>query len=105
MDIKLNAKTILEKEFKSGLRGYHQEDVDLFLDDVIADYQAFAKKIETLEDELEKAKQQLADKEKQFEEMKRRPAQAPITPSGTNVDILKRLSNLERHVFGNKLND
>ena len=31
MDIKLDSKTILEKEFKTGLRGYNQEEVDLFL--------------------------------------------------------------------------
>ena len=29
MDTKLDTKTILEKEFKTGLRGYNQEEVDL----------------------------------------------------------------------------
>lgn len=41
MDIKLDSKTILEKEFKTGLRGYNQEEVDLFLDDVIQDYETY----------------------------------------------------------------
>ena len=45
MDTKLDTKTILEKEFKTGMRGYNQEEVDLFLDDVIQDYQTFKKKI------------------------------------------------------------
>ena len=54
--IKLTAKDILEKEFKTGMRGYRPEDV----------YQQAA-------------------------------------PGTTNFDILKRLSNLEKHVFGSKL--
>lgn len=98
MEIKLDTKTILEKEFKTGLRGYHQEEVDLFLDDVIHDYQTFTKKIEALENELEQMKQQA-------QTVSRRPAATPTNTSGTNFDILKRISNLEKHVFGDKLND
>lgn len=96
MEIKLNTKTILEKEFKSGLRGYNQEEVDLFLDDVIQDYQTFTKKIETLEQELNQLK-------KQAETVSRRPA--PTNTGNTNFDILKRISNLEKHVFGDRLSD
>ncbi len=33
--VKLSAKEILEKEFKTGVRGYKQEDVDKFLDMII----------------------------------------------------------------------
>ncbi len=33
--IKLTAKDILEKEFKTGMRGYQQEEVDKFLDMII----------------------------------------------------------------------
>lgn len=97
MDIKLDTKTILEKEFKSGLRGYNQEEVDLFLDDVIQDYQTFTKKIEALENELAQTK-------KQAETVTRRPVSTTNT-GGTNFDILKRISNLEKHVFGDKLSE
>ena len=45
MEIKLNSKSILEKEFKTGIRGYNQEEVDSFLDDVIQDYEVFKKEI------------------------------------------------------------
>ena len=51
MDIKLDSKTILEKEFKTGLRGYNQEEVDLFLDDVIQDYETYKKTIAQLRNE------------------------------------------------------
>ncbi|HLR10599.1 MAG TPA: cell division regulator GpsB [Sporosarcina sp.] len=111
MEIKLDVKTILEKEFNTGLRGYIQKDVDLFLDDVIVDYQTFKDRIKTLEEELETVTKELAqaqetikEKEKQLEEAKKRPQAMPNT-SGTNYDILRRISNLERHVFGDKLSD
>lgn len=96
MDAKLDIKTILEKDFKTGLRGYHQEEVDLFLDDVIQDYQTFKKRIEELQKENTRIKAELDNAEK-------RPATG--NTSTTNFDLLKRISNLERHVFGSKLHD
>ncbi len=43
--IKLTAKDILEKEFKTGMRGYQQEEVDKFLDMIIKDYEAFTRNL------------------------------------------------------------
>ncbi|WP_432359000.1 cell division regulator GpsB [Sporosarcina sp. UB5] len=96
MEIKLDSKSILEKEFKTGLRGYNQDDVDLFLDQVIQDYEAFKKMISELRMENEKLKDELALATK-------RPA--ATNPNTTNFDLLKRISNLEKHVFGSKLYD
>lgn len=95
--MKLTAKDILEKEFKTGVRGYKQEDVDKYLDLIIKDYEMFQQEIEDLQQENLRLR-------KQLEETSRRQ---PVTqPAGTtNFDILKRLSNLEKHVFGNKLYD
>lgn len=95
--VKLTAKDILEKEFKTGVRGYKQEDVDKYLDLIIKDYEIFQQEIEDLQQENLRLR-------KQLEETSRRQ---PVTqPAGTtNFDILKRLSNLEKHVFGNKLYD
>src|SRR3954453_9992520 len=92
---KLTAKDILEKEFKTGVRGYKQEDVDKYLDLIIKDYEMFHQEIEDLQQENLRLR-------KQLEETSRRQ---PVTqPAGTtNFDIVKRLSNLEKHVFGNKL--
>ena len=39
--VKLTAKDILEKEFKTGMRGYKKEDVDKYLDYVIKYYEIF----------------------------------------------------------------
>lgn len=96
--IKLTAKVILEKEFKTGVRGYKQEDVDKFLDLIIKDYETFHQEIEDLQQENLRLKKQVDDSSR------RQPA--PQANAGTtNFDILKRLSNLEKHVFGNKLYD
>ncbi|MBS4217346.1 cell division regulator GpsB [Bacillus sp. FJAT-49711] len=94
--LKLTAKEILEKEFKTGVRGYKQEDVDKFLDLIIKDYET----MHQLMDELQQENLRL---KKQMEDQSRRQ---PVQPAGTtNFDILKRLSNLERHVFGSKLDE
>lgn len=95
--IKLTAKDILEKEFKTAMRGYKQEDVDKFLDIIIKDYETFHQEIEDLKQENLRLKKQLE------ESSKRQNTQA--VAGTTNFDILKRLSNLEKHVFGNKLYD
>ncbi|WP_172369365.1 cell division regulator GpsB [Sporosarcina jiandibaonis] len=96
METKLDAKIILEKEFKTAMRGYNQEEVDLFLDDVIQDYQLLKKRITELESENNRIKDELAAAEK-------RPSAS--NPGAMNFDLLKRISNLERHVFGSKLHD
>jgi DivIVA domain-containing protein len=95
--VKLTAKDILEKEFKTGVRGYRQEDVDKFLDLIIKDYETFHQEIEDLQQENLRLRKQLE------ETSKRQPVSQPA--GTTNFDILKRLSNLEKHVFGNKLYD
>ncbi|MDI2589555.1 MULTISPECIES: cell division regulator GpsB [unclassified Psychrobacillus] len=95
METKLKTSDILEKEFKTGLRGYNQEEVDIFLDDIIQDYEAFEKKIAQLQSEINQLKEELAEAPK-------RTAPAPQA-GATNFDILKRLSHLEKHVFGSKL--
>ncbi|RNF40468.1 cell division regulator GpsB [Planococcus salinus] len=96
MEIKFTAKDILEKDFKTGMRGYNQDEVDHFLDEVIQDYEAFSKKIEQLTNENRRLRTEL-------QEMPRK--QASPAPGTTNFDILRRLSHLENHVFGNKLNN
>ncbi len=97
----LTAKEILEREFKTAMRGYKPEEVDAFLDQIIKDYEAFTERIETLENELKKAQKSSAEPQRRSTVQQTQPA---TTASGTtNFDILKRLSNLEKEVFGRKL--
>ncbi len=96
MDIKLTADYILEKEFKKSMKGYNVDEVDQFLDLIREDYDAFATKIAALEEENARLKQEATTSS-------RKPAPVQPTTNNTNFDILKRLSNLEKHVFGSKL--
>lgn len=96
---KLTAKDILEKEFKTSMRGYKQEDVDKYLDLIIKDYEAFHQEIDELQQEILRLKKQLEDSSR------RQNTQPQAAVGTTNFDILKRLSNLEKHVFGSKLYD
>ncbi|MGM9987473.1 MAG: cell division regulator GpsB [Bacillaceae bacterium] len=90
----LTAQQILEKDFKVGMRGYNQEEVDKYLDLVIRDYEAYENEMAQLKKELVILKQKLSEQ----------PPTRPTVPVGnTNPDILRRLSNLEKHVFGSKL--
>ena len=80
------------------MKGYNVDEVDQFLDIIREDYDAFTTKIAALEEENERLKQEMANTS--------RKSSTPPPPTGasnTNFDILKRLSNLEKHVFGSKL--
>jgi DivIVA domain-containing protein len=97
--VKLTSKEILEKDFKTAIRGYNQEEVDQFLDIVIQDYEALQKEIDRLKQENERLK-------KNGQPIQQRVRQSQGTGTGNvNYDILKRLSNLEKAVFGKKYVD
>ena len=102
--INLTPEEILNKEFRIDTRGYRLKEVDQFLDEIIADYQTFNKIILDLQKEKEdqteiilNLKQEIRDL-KTTVEISRSANKDDI--SGTNLDILKRLSNLEKAVFG-----
>ena len=102
--IKLTSEEIYNKEFRIDTRGYRLKEVDQFLDEIIADYQTFNKIIRDLEEEkanqteiILNLKQEIRDL-KTTVEISRSANKDDI--SGTNLDILKRLSNLEKAVFG-----
>lgn len=99
---RLTQKDILEKDFKSSMRGYNQEEVDVFLDQIIKDYDAFEKHVDWLNKEVERLKKEVATLS---ELSKKQPTQPNSYQQvgHTNYDILRRLSHLEKHVFGDKL--
>lgn len=92
-NIQLSSKDILDKQFKTTMRGYHQIEVDEFLDVIIQDYESFHEQIDQLNKEIARLK-------KQVEDSRTRPSQVPNQQ--VNYDVLKRLSNLEKEVFGKK---
>lgn len=97
----LTQKEIVEKDFKTKLRGYKPQEVDEFLDLVIQDYKSFQDEIDELKEQVESLISEIDENSKQAE--LRKQNQNSNQSSVTNFDVLKRLSNLERHVFGSKL--
>lgn len=87
---------------------YDPADVDSFLDDVIKDYDTFTKEITRLDDENERLRAKVDELNRQVEVgasvAPRGSSEQPVS-SATNMDILKRLSNLERRVFGSQLDN
>ncbi|OEH92985.1 cell division regulator GpsB [Bacillus solimangrovi] len=94
--IRLSAREILEKDFKTSLKGYNPDEVDKFLDIVIKDYETFYQEIEMLQQENLRLKKK-TDEPQNNTQIQKNPS------NSTNYDILKRISNLEKHVFGSKL--
>ncbi|MGX7394414.1 MULTISPECIES: cell division regulator GpsB [Carnobacterium] len=101
----LTTKDILQKEFKTSMRGYNPAEVDEYLDDVIRDYESYNKELTQLKAENERLLSKVDELTKQATLSK--PAYSSAQPNNTvtNFDILKRLSNLERHVFGSRLDE
>ncbi|WP_053219450.1 cell division regulator GpsB [Virgibacillus senegalensis] len=95
--IQLTGKDILEKNFKTAMRGYNQEEVDEYLDVIIQDYEAFQQEIERLRQENDRLK-------RQSDQTRTRTA-TTASNHQVNYDILKRVSNLEKAVFGKKFAD
>ena len=106
MDIKLSAKIILDKDFKTGIRGYSQDEVDQFLDMIIQDYESFEKALAKKQEEIDLLKNELKTAQSHTgSQESRRQASTSSYANNTNFDILKRIANLEKHVFGDKLYD
>lgn len=110
-NIIFSQKDILTKEFKEKRMGsaYDPTDVDAFLDDVIKDYDTYSKEITRLNDENERLRAKVDELNRQVEvgtvsAAPRTNTEQPVSNS-TNMDILKRLSNLERRVFGSQLDN
>jgi len=98
----LSEKDILEKDFKIDARGYRPQEVDKFLDVVIRDYSEFKTTIRRLEYDLKLA---IEDNERLRAELRNAKSKLEIAGENkgvTNVDILKRLSDIEKVIYGNK---
>ena len=96
---------ILKKEFKIDTRGYRLKEVDQFLDVIIDDYEQFLNMINTLEKEkadllaeIMSLKQELRNSKLSMEVVKSNADNSDVT----NVDIMRRLSQLEKMVYGLK---
>lgn len=103
--ILLTVQDILDKEFKIDTRGYRPQEVDKFLDVIIRDY----KEMSSIIKELESDKKSLVDDNIRLkQEVRNLKTKLDVIeeggssePSGTtNADVLRRLSNLEKIIYG-----
>jgi len=101
----LSPKDILEKEFKIDTRGYRLKEVDQFLDLIIGDYEQFFKILkenekekEGLLDEIMNLKQEIRNLKTSIEIAK--ASDGDDSKSVSNVDVIRRLSQLEKIVYG-----
>ena len=105
--ILLSSNDILDKEFKFDAKGYRPQEVDKYLDVIIRDYEEYNKIIKEMEQEK---KELIEDNVKLKQEVRRLRTQIDVlkdTASSNsfttnNADILKRVSNLEKIIYGGK---
>ncbi len=100
--ILLTTKDILEKEFKFDTRGYRPQEVDKFLDMIIRDYEEYNQIIKELESEK---KELVEDNIRLKQDIRILKTKLDVVKDGNtteinNADILRRLSNLEKLVYG-----
>lgn len=103
--IVLSIQDILEKEFKIDARGYRLQEVDKFLDMIIGDYNEYNNIIKQLDSEKNKLinenqalKQEIRDLKSNIEAVKYSEKEI------TNVDLLRRISQLEKIILGKENN-
>ena len=99
--IALTMQNILEKEFKIDARGYRMQEVDQFLDIIIRDYNEYNNIIKRLNSD----KQSLASENSLLkQEIRDLRSTIDTLKSGekeiTNVDLLRRISQLEKIILG-----
>jgi DivIVA domain-containing protein len=99
--VTLTMQNILEKEFKVDARGYRMQEVDQFLDIIIRDYNEYNNIIKelldnkkNLIDENAMLKQEVRDLKSTIDTLKNGEKEI------TNVDLLRRISQLEKIILG-----
>ncbi len=98
----LTTKDILEKEFNFDVRGYRPQEVDKFLDLVIKDYTEFQNIIKKLAVEIKNLESENQSLQGEVRDLKSKLdiATSNTGKSVTNLDIIKRISDLEKIVYG-----
>lgn len=100
-DVSLSIQDILEKEFKIDTRGYRPQEVDSFLDVIMRDYNEYNNIIKAL---VKDNKSLIAENHTLKEEVRNLKSSIEAAKYGekeiTNVDLLRRISQLEKIILG-----
>ena len=99
--IALTMQDILEKEFKIDTRGYRMQEVDAFLDTIIRDYNEYNNIIDALTKELREISKENTELKQEMRNLNASIENAKSKEKEiTNVDLLRRISQLEKIVLG-----
>lgn len=100
--ILLTSKDILDKDFKIDTRGYRPQEVDKFLDDIIRDYEEFMNIIKEIEIDKKELIEDNIKLKQEIRNLKRKLEVLSESSSSdvSNADLLRRLSNLEKIIYG-----
>ncbi len=101
--IYLTPQEILDKEFKIDARGYRPQEVDKYLDMIIRDYTEFGNIIKRNEREIKDLTEDNAKLKAEIRSLREElvaSESANNHANPNNVDLLRRISQLEKVVFG-----
>ena len=104
--IYLTPQEILDKEFKVDARGYRPQEVDKYLDMVIRDYTEFISIIKNKDKEIKDLTEDNIKLKQEIRRLKTTIEAAEDSVLGmqmrsvNNVDLLRRISQLEKIVYG-----
>ena len=102
-EVVLTPETLLNWDFKIDARGYRPQEVDKALDIVISDYRTYEKKVNALEERIALLNEEILDLKHQLRSANEREEIYKSSDKEiTNLDILKRVSNLEKIIYGKK---
>jgi len=100
---RLTVNDILNKEFNIDFKGYSANEVDGFLDIVLDDFQTYNRNIDELTSKIAKLEMDLTNSQKRIAELEALNKVAPLIGDQYNsLDVLKRVSRLEKAVFKDK---
>lgn len=98
--IKLTPQELYDKEFNIDTRGYRPQEVDGFLDLVISDYQEFQSLIKRYDAECRSLVTENSRLKAEVRDLKSKLDIATSNKEVTSIDIIKRISELEKAVYG-----
>ena len=101
-NINFTPQDILDKDFNVDTRGYRPQEVDKFLDIIIKDYTEYNSMIKKLLKENRMLEEEISSLKHEIRKLKEanEAGEASGASRMTNLDLLKRISNLEKTVYG-----
>ncbi|MGN1378921.1 MAG: cell division regulator GpsB [Bacilli bacterium] len=102
--IYLTPGEILEHDFKIDARGYRPQEVDKYLDMIIRDYTEYNNIIKNLKKQINDLTSDNYTLKQEIralrEKLDAQNEESNKEKSVTNIDLLRRISNLEKIVYG-----